>query len=237
MTPQEIIALVMMTIGALFTLAGAIGTLRFPDALTVLHGISIPQTIGLALILGGVVVVQPTLVTFAAMLVVLLAQMMTMPAASTMLGRAAFRRGLVHGSRYVIDDLTPRLARKMDQDDDEDGFVDEVEDSGVGEPPSDDSLTDERVNRFPVNRFAGGPRGGDLSTIANWDEPEPRRDPREDMDIDPDAETGEVEPEDPFDEVTSDEETEVEAHEADPDEVPATEDGEELAEERTHHER
>src|SRR5699024_6255947 len=63
------------------------------------------------------------------LLVVLLAQMGTVPVASVMVGRAAFRRGFVRGGDYAFDELSDRLADADDDDDDddEDGFLDDHE--------------------------------------------------------------------------------------------------------------
>ncbi|GAB2539758.1 monovalent cation/H(+) antiporter subunit G [Brachybacterium huguangmaarense] len=213
MTIAETIALIVMLIGALFTLAAAVGLYRFPDALTQLHAVSKPQILGLALMLLGVVIVQPGLRSAGLLALVLLAQMVTMPAASTMMGRAGFRQGLVQGSRYAIDELTPRLASDADDDDDADGFIDEemLE-------LSEGALADSRRRSFPENVVGDVPRGADLSVVLNWDEPEVARAmEREVLDIDEDDAIDEATLR-VFSEDLEGADDPAETHEADPDE-------------------
>lgn len=45
--------------GAFFMLAAAIATLRFPDALSRLHGVTKAETVGVGLMLLGAVLVEP----------------------------------------------------------------------------------------------------------------------------------------------------------------------------------
>lgn len=181
MTITDTIALVLMLLGALLTLVAALGLQRFPDVLMRMHAASKPQTLGLILILAGVALAIGSFAGIAIMLLVVLAQMVTVPVSGTLLARAAFRRGFVSGGEYAIDELSPRLARTLDEDDDEDGFIDEV-DMGAGEPgfgSGDD--------RFPTNVVRGAHDTADLSRISNWDEPEttPLIEPEE-IDIDED---------------------------------------------------
>lgn len=165
MTAAEIVALVLMLLGALQTLIAAIGLQRFPDVLTRMHAASKPQTVGLILMMLGVAVALGSVAGVALALLVVLAQMVTVPVSSTMVARAAFRRGFARGGRYVTDELTPRLARSLDEDDDEDGFIDEDALAKVDENFHGDT------ERFPTNVVAAHDRS-DLSRISNWDEEE-----------------------------------------------------------------
>lgn len=182
MTVPDLIALILMILGALLTLVASVGLQRFPDVLTRMHAASKPQTLGLVLILGGVAIAIGSFAGVAIMVLVVLAQMVTVPVSSTLLARAAFRRGFVSGGSYAVDELSPRLARSLDEDDDEDGFIDEVD---LG---SDDHGLGGAEDRFPANVVNHQPRGdADLSQIANWTEPEsaPLVEPEE-LDIDED---------------------------------------------------
>ncbi|MGP9694392.1 monovalent cation/H(+) antiporter subunit G [Brachybacterium sp. AOP25-B2-12] len=175
----DLIALVLMVLGALLTLVASVGLQRFPDVLTRMHAASKPQTLGLVLILAGVALAIGSFAGAAIMVLVVLAQMVTVPVSSTLLARAAFRRGFVSGGSYAVDELSPRLARSLDEDDDEDGFIDEV-DMGA-----DDHGFGAEHDRFPTNVVQSPPSGADLSQFPNWDEPEttPLVEPEE-LDID-----------------------------------------------------
>ncbi len=128
---SELIASALIVAGALIASIAAIGLLRFPDVLNRMHAASKPQTLGLIMMALGVAVHVRSLGLSLLLLVVVLAQLLTVPASSAMVGRAAFRRGFVVGGQYVIDELTPRLATDGEPDEDNDGFIDNFdEDSG-----------------------------------------------------------------------------------------------------------
>lgn len=175
MSPMDAVALVLIGLGVLLAVVAAVGLHRFGDPLMRMHATSKPQTLGLMLVLAGAALMIGSWAGAGMMLLVMLAQMVTVPVASTMVGRAAFRRGFVRGGQYAIDELSPRLATAGDADDDEDGFVDEYIDS-AGEA------------RFPENVLAAEEPSADLSTIRNWDEPEPEELPPGDDGLDVDVE-------------------------------------------------
>lgn len=166
MSIHEILALVLIIAGSVVALIASIGLVRFPDVLTRMHAASKPQTLGLMLITLGVAIAWWRPEAFGLMLLVLLAQMITVPVSSTMIARSAFRRGFVRGGDYAVDELSPRLARSLDEDDDEDGFVDEEE---LEEPGG---FADGAARRFPEN-VVHHAEDADLSSLRNWDEPEP----------------------------------------------------------------
>jgi multicomponent Na+:H+ antiporter subunit G len=161
MTIIEIIASVLISAGVLVAAISTIGLNRFHGALQRIHAASKPQVLGLILVFAGVTLSTGSWSLGAFLLVVLLAQMLTVPVASVMVGRAAFRRGFVRGGDYAIDELTPRLAEASDDDDDEDGFVDETGDDHEG-------LAGDH-ERFPENVMSGTV---DPLTERNWDQPE-----------------------------------------------------------------
>lgn len=163
MTIPEILASVLIIAGTVLAVVAAVGLNRFNDVLTRIHAASKPQTLGLMLVLAGAAIAAGSWALAAMMLVVMLAQMTTVPVASAMVGRAAFRRGFVRGGQYAVDDLTPRLAAEDDEDDDEDGFIDEGADDHQG-------LSGEE-HRFPENVVETSSEGSDL-TLPNWEEPE-----------------------------------------------------------------
>lgn len=165
MSAVEIIATVLIAGGMLLTVVAAVGLNRFDNVLSRMHATSKPQTLGLMLVFGGVCLVVGSWQLAGMLLVVLLAQMLTVPVASTMLGRAAFRRGFVRGGEYAVDELTPRLAGDADEDDDnDDGFIPEDDDPHEG-------LSSRRTDQFPENVVASG-GAAEAVTARNWSEPE-----------------------------------------------------------------
>ncbi|MDN5901391.1 MAG: monovalent cation/H(+) antiporter subunit G, partial [Brachybacterium sp.] len=173
MTIIETIAAVLMGGGLLLGVVAAIGLNRFDGVLMRLHAASKPQVLGLILVFAGASLAAKSWSLAAFLLVVLLAQMLTVPVASVMVGRAAFRRGFVRGGDYAIDELSPRLAGTGDDDDDEDGFLDEDGDDHVG-------MADGARDRFPENVVTV--RMEPL-TDPNWEEPEGGAAEIEDEDI------------------------------------------------------
>ena len=162
MSVLEIISAVLIGGGLLLGVVSAIGLNRFDGVLMRLHAASKPQVLGLILVFAGASLAARSWSLAAFLLVVLLAQMLTVPAASVMVGRAAFRRGFVRGGDYAIDELTPRLADTDDDDDDEDGFVDEGGDDHEG-------LSAGGHDRFPENVITVTT---EPLTDPNWEEPE-----------------------------------------------------------------
>jgi multicomponent Na+:H+ antiporter subunit G len=188
MTIVEIIAAVLIGAGLLLGVVAAIGLNRFDGVLMRTHAASKPQVLGLILVFSGAALASRSWSLAAFLLVVLLAQMLTVPVSSIMVGRAAFRRGFVRGGDYAIDELSPRLADTGDDDDDEDGFIDEDGDDHVG-------MADGDKDRFPENVVT---QKVEPLTDPNWEEPE--------------GGAAEVEDEDVID-IDLDDETELEAEE------------------------
>jgi len=186
MSITEIIAAVLIGGGLLLGVVAAVGLNRFDGVLMRIHAASKPQVLGLILVFSGVALAVGSWSLAGFLLVVLLAQMLTVPVSSVMVGRAAFRRGFVRGGDYAIDELSPRLADTGDDDDDEDGFIDEDGDDHVG-------MADGGQDRFPENVVTAKV---EPLTDPNWVEPE----------------GGDVEDEDVID-IDLDDETELEAEE------------------------
>lgn len=165
MSVVEILASLLMAVGVLLTVVAAVGLHRFDGVLARMHATSKPQTLGLMLVFAGVALVTASWALAGMLLLVLVAQMLTVPVASAMVGRAAFRRGFVRGGDYAIDELSPRLADSGDEDDDEDGFLDETDDphAGMGAEAGED--------RFPEN-VVHADDAADAVLARNWDAPE-----------------------------------------------------------------
>ena len=53
MTPSNLIAAPLLTIGVVFFLAGSVGLVRFPDVYTRLHALTKSDNVGLGLVVAG----------------------------------------------------------------------------------------------------------------------------------------------------------------------------------------
>ena len=85
----------MLVLGFGFVFAGAIGILRLPDFYCRLHAMGKCDTLGVALMLGGLAVHAGLSLTSFKMLFVLLFVSLANPPATHALGRAAVRAGVV----------------------------------------------------------------------------------------------------------------------------------------------
>lgn len=108
----DVLASILLISGAAFALVAAIGVVRFPDVLNRMHAGTKPQTFGLLLILVGLALRLQTMRDVILLLILIMFQLLTAPVSAHMIGRAAFRTGLVdREALYVCE--TP-------EDDDED---------------------------------------------------------------------------------------------------------------------
>lgn len=173
MTVTEIIASVLIGGGVLLGVVAAVGLNRFQGVLMRTHAASKPQVLGLLLVFSGSALAAGSWILAGFLLVVLFAQMLTVPVSSVMVGRAAFRRGFVRGGDYAIDELSPRLAAPTDDDDDADGFIDDYGDDHEG-------LAAGGQDRFPENVVT---TDAEPLTDPNWVEPEGDADVVGDADV------------------------------------------------------
>ncbi|HPB72982.1 MAG TPA: monovalent cation/H(+) antiporter subunit G [Phycicoccus sp.] len=105
-TIADVASAVLLLAGALLTLVAAIGLLRFPDLLSRMHSATKPQVLGLLLVLAGLALRlrEPSAIPLLALVAV--AQMLTAPVASHMVGRKAFRIGLIEPDTLSADELS-----------------------------------------------------------------------------------------------------------------------------------
>jgi len=106
--------------GAVLALCAAIGMVRLPDLFSRMHAATKPQTLGLFLIMIGAALRIHTAAAAGMLLVAALLQLLTAPVSSHMVGRAAYRAGLVPAERLAVDELSIDLAcgEGPSQDDD-----------------------------------------------------------------------------------------------------------------------
>ena len=103
----EVIGGVLMAVGAGWTLLGVLGLIRFPDAITRLHGTGLGSTGGIALLLAGVVVHfatrSVTLSVLAGLTMIFV--LLTYPLASTAIASAAHRTRAEGDDVREVDEL------------------------------------------------------------------------------------------------------------------------------------
>lgn len=83
----------LVVVGALFTLLGAIGVLRFPDVYTRIHAASLTDTGGASLVLLGLVLISGLNAETLKLGLVWIFVMLTTPAAANALANAAYGSG------------------------------------------------------------------------------------------------------------------------------------------------
>jgi multicomponent Na+:H+ antiporter subunit G len=101
---REIVALVFLFAGAFFLLVGSVGIVRLPDFFTRTHATSKSDTLGIMLVLGGLVVSVGLTLNSAKLLLAIVFVALANPVGSHALARAALRFGL---KPQLRDDMTP----------------------------------------------------------------------------------------------------------------------------------
>ncbi|HYH33167.1 MAG TPA: monovalent cation/H(+) antiporter subunit G [Pseudonocardia sp.] len=104
----DVVSAVLLLLGALSCLLGALGLVRLPDLPGRLQAATKPQTLGLLLILAGAAV-RVELESAVTLGLVGLFQVMTAPVISQLVGRSAYRSGAVRRERLVVDELADRM--------------------------------------------------------------------------------------------------------------------------------
>lgn len=104
----DVISAVLMLVGGLSCLLGALGLVRLPDLPARLQATTKPQTLGLLLILLGVAV-NLEFESSSTLVLVVLFQVLTAPVISQVVGRSAYRTGAIDRTTLVVDDLGDTL--------------------------------------------------------------------------------------------------------------------------------
>ncbi len=94
-----------MIVGALMSLAAAIGLLRFPDLMSRMHAATKPQVLGLFLLLAALGLQMRTWWVWPVMLVAWIFQLLTVPVSAHMVGRAGYRTKHLHKELLSTDEL------------------------------------------------------------------------------------------------------------------------------------
>jgi multicomponent Na+:H+ antiporter subunit G len=107
----DIVSAVLLLVGALSCLLGALGLVRLPDLLGRMQAATKPQTLGLLLILAGTAL-RVELESAVTLLLVGLFQVITAPVIAQLLGRSAYRGGTVRRDLLVVDELAGKMPRE-----------------------------------------------------------------------------------------------------------------------------
>jgi multicomponent Na+:H+ antiporter subunit G len=104
-----VVTAILLLVGSGATLGAAMGMLRLPDLLTRMHAAAKPQAVGLLLVLAALCVQFPTAEVITTVFLVALLQLMTVPVAAHIVGRAAYRTGRFRAERLHVDELAEAL--------------------------------------------------------------------------------------------------------------------------------
>ncbi|MGG5170616.1 monovalent cation/H(+) antiporter subunit G [Pseudarthrobacter sp. J1738] len=106
---------VFLVVGALMSLAAAIGLLRFPDLMSRMHAATKPQVLGLFLLLAAVGLQMRSWVVWPVLIVAWIFQLLTVPVSAHMVGRAGYRTKHRHPELLSLDDLDEVVAHAAEQ--------------------------------------------------------------------------------------------------------------------------
>ncbi|WP_243075981.1 monovalent cation/H(+) antiporter subunit G [Microbacterium sp. SS28] len=101
----DVIALVLILLGAILCLSAAVGLLRFRDVPTRLHAATKPQVLGMVLISLAIALSLRSWPVVAFLVPVVLIQFATAPLSAHMVGRQAYRNGTIARHSLHVDEL------------------------------------------------------------------------------------------------------------------------------------
>jgi multicomponent Na+:H+ antiporter subunit G len=111
MTAGDMLTAVLLPAGAAFAVLGAVGMLVLPDLVTRLPAAAKPQTLGLVLVVAGIVPQLSRPADAAPLLLVVIFQLSTVPIVAGTLGRIAHHTGAVRDDRLTADELRSKRTR------------------------------------------------------------------------------------------------------------------------------
>lgn len=91
---QQIVSACLVIAGVTFMTIGSIGIVRFPEFYTRTHAVSKSDTLGIMLVISGLIVYEGATQTSLKLLLILMFVALSNPIGSHALGRAALRCGL-----------------------------------------------------------------------------------------------------------------------------------------------
>ena len=108
MTALSVLAAALVLLGGVLVALGGLGLVRLPDPLTRATAVSKAASLGVVLVLLGVLLADPRPRTAALVGLILLAHLVTSPLSGLALGRAAYRSGTARPPVTRHDEPTAR---------------------------------------------------------------------------------------------------------------------------------
>lgn len=112
MTVQTVVGDVFVALGVCLIGVAAVGLLRLPDVYNRANAVAKAASLGLVLVLLGVVVLTPGVTAVVVLLVAIALQLFTVPIAGHEIGKAAFRSRAPLAPGTHCDDLGPGYGRE-----------------------------------------------------------------------------------------------------------------------------
>jgi multicomponent Na+:H+ antiporter subunit G len=125
----DTVSAVFLVVGALMSLAAAVGLLRFPDLLSRMHAATKPQVLGLFLLLAAIGLQLRTWWVWPILLVAWIFQLLTVPVSAHMVGRSGYRTKHLHRELLSSDELEA-VVQKAAQSARDESARDEASDGG-----------------------------------------------------------------------------------------------------------
>lgn len=110
---MEILASILILVGATLALIAAAGLQRFGDVFARMHAATKPATLGLLLALLGAAVAVPGPGPVAKLFLVIIFQFLTAPVGAHLVGRSTFRAGTELHPSTNFDDLSSQLRDRI----------------------------------------------------------------------------------------------------------------------------
>ncbi|GAA1928852.1 MULTISPECIES: monovalent cation/H(+) antiporter subunit G [Brevibacterium] len=107
----DIISAVLILLGGVLSLAAALGLLRFGDLLSRMHASAKPQILGLLMVAVAIAIQYPAWSTVTTLAIVISFQLVTIPVATHMVGRAGYRTKHLRRSMLYRDELAEAVDR------------------------------------------------------------------------------------------------------------------------------
>ena len=107
----DIISAVLILLGGVLSLAAAVGLLRFGDLLSRMHASAKPQVLGLLMVCVAIAIQYPAWSTVTTLAIIISFQLVTIPVATHMVGRAGYRTKHLRRSMLYRDELAEAVDR------------------------------------------------------------------------------------------------------------------------------
>ncbi len=99
----DLLVVLLLFTGALFFIIGTIGFLRFPDVYTRLHAATKCDTLGLGMILAGIMLYEGATFASVKLMFIIIFVFLTNPTAAHAIARAAYKHGIGLWEKSVVD--------------------------------------------------------------------------------------------------------------------------------------